>query len=118
MNAKHILPLIALGIAAAQAGERETFDFGWKFKYFGNDDPAEADSPTWTNGHQGGHPASYAVDGNLETRWCAPGPESGTVLAIATGFSDPVKLFMVYWEKPNHFDINIVVRCKDTSKNC
>ena len=118
MNAKHILPLIALGIAAAQAGERETFDFGWKFKYFGNDDPAEADSPTWTNGHQGGHPASYAVDGNLETRWCAPGPESGTVLAIATGFSDPVKLFMVYWEKPNHFDINIEVRCKDTSKNC
>ncbi|MBQ3144298.1 MAG: DUF4982 domain-containing protein [Akkermansia sp.] len=118
MNAKHILPLIALGVAAAQAGERETFDFDWKFKYFGSEDPAEAGSPTWCNGYQGGHPASNAIDGKLDTRWCAPGPESGNVLEIAPGFTEPVKLFMVYWERPNYFDINIKVSCKDASKDC
>ncbi len=118
MNAKHILPLIALGVAAAQAGERETFDFGWKFKYFGPNDPAEAGSPTWTNGHQGGHPASNAVDGNLETRWCARDQKPGHKLAIAPGVRDKVKLFMIYWEKPNNFKIDVNVICEDESKNC
>ncbi len=118
MNAKHILSLIALGVAAAQAGERETFDFGWKFKYFGPNDPAEAGSPTWTNGHQGGHPASNAVDGNLETRWCARDQKHGHKLAIAPGVKEKVKLFMIYWEKPNNFQIDINVVCEDESKNC
>ena len=35
MKAKYMLPLLALSVASAHAGERETFDFGWKFKYFG-----------------------------------------------------------------------------------
>ena len=29
MKAKYLLPLLALSVAAAQAGERESFDFGW-----------------------------------------------------------------------------------------
>ncbi|MBQ7023834.1 MAG: DUF4982 domain-containing protein [Akkermansia sp.] len=117
MNAKHILPLIALGIATAYAGERETFDFGWKFKYFGGFDPADAGSPTWSSGYQGGHPASHAVDGNLETRWCAPNSNAGHKLVVAPGFEDPVKLFLIYWEAPSTFDVTVKVVCHDESKN-
>ena len=117
MNAKHILPLIALGIAAAQAGERETFDFGWKFKYFGGFDPADAGSPTWCSGYQGGHPASHAVDGNMDTRWCAPSSKAGHKLVVAPGTEEPVKLFFIYWERPCSFEVNIKVVCHDESKN-
>ncbi len=117
MNAKHILPLIALGIAAAQAGERETFDFGWKFKYFGGFDPADAGSPTWCSGYQGNHSAAHAVDGNMDTRWCAPNEKAGHRLVIAPGFDDPVKLFLIYWEMPSTFDVEIKVVCQDESKN-
>ncbi len=117
MNAKHILPLIALGIAAAQAGERETFDFGWKFKYFGGYDPADAGSPTWSSGYQGNHSAALAVDGKLDTRWCAPNEKEGHRLVVAPGFDDPVKLFLIYWEMPSTFDVYIKVVCQDESKN-
>lgn len=117
MNAKHILPLIALSLATVSAGERETFDFGWKFKYFGGNDPADSGSPTWCTGYQGGHPASHAVDGNMDTRWCAPNSETGHKLVIAPGFTDPVKLFFIYWEKANMFDVNVKVVCHDESKN-
>ena len=117
MNAKYILPLIALGLASAHAGERETFDFGWKFKYFGGFDPADAGSPTWCDGYQGGHPASNAVDGNMDTRWCAPDSENGHIIAVAPGFEDPVKLFLIYWEFPCDFDVHIKVVCYDESKN-
>ena len=117
MNARYILPLIALGIASAHAGERETFDFGWKFKYFGGFDPADAGSPTWCSGYQGGHPASHAVDGNMDTRWCAPNSDASHKLVIAPGVKDAVKLFYIYWEKPNMFDVNVKVVCHDESKN-
>ncbi len=117
MNAKYILPLIALGIAAAHAGERETFDFGWKFKYFGGFDPADAGSPTWCSGYQGGHPASHSVDGNLDTRWCAPNSDAGHKLVVAPGVEEPVKLFFIYWENPSTFDVNVKVVCHDESKN-
>lgn len=117
MNAKHILPLIALSLATVSAGERETFDFGWKFKYFGGNDPADSGSPTWCTGYQGGHPASHAVDGNMDTRWCAPNSETGHKLVIAPGFTDPVKLFLIYWEKANLFDVKVQVVCHDESKN-
>lgn len=108
---------MALSCAALQAGERETFDFGWKFRYFGGYDPADAGSPAWADAYQGGHPASYAVDGNMDTRWCAPNSESGHRLVIAPGFEDPVKLFLVYWEQPSTFDVHVKVVCQDESKN-
>ena len=118
MNTKYILPLIALStVMTVQGGERESFDFGWKFKYFGGYDPADAGSPTWSDGYQGGHPASHAVDGNMDTRWCAPDSKSGHRLVVAPGFDDPVKLFLIYWEMPCTFDVKIKVVCMDESKN-
>ena len=96
MSTKYLFPLMALSLATATAGERETFDFDWKFKYFGGYDPALAGSAASADAHQGGHPASYAVDGNLDTRWCAPDQQTGHKLMIRPGFDDPVKLFFIY----------------------
>ena len=47
MKSKYILPLLAFSVASACAGERESFDFGWKFKYCGPGDPAEAGVPVY-----------------------------------------------------------------------
>ena len=48
----YILPMLALSVASAYAGERENFDFGWKFKYCGAGDPAEAGVPVYADSHQ------------------------------------------------------------------
>lgn len=104
---------MALSLATATAGERESFDFDWKFKYFGGYDPALAGSAAAANSHQGGHAASNAVDGNLDTRWCAPDQKAGHKLLIRPGFDDPVKLFFIYWEKVCNFDVVITVKCKN-----
>lgn len=118
MKARYMLPLLALSMATAWAGERETFDFGWKFKYFGPQDPSNAGIPTASTGHQGDHPEAYAIDNNLDTRWCAPNQKNGHRFIVTPGFKDPVKLFLIYWEKPNNFEVVIKVTCWDESKNC
>lgn len=117
MKAKYVLPLLALSVTSAYAGERETFDFGWKFKYFGSFDPSNAGIATASTGHQGDHPEAYAVDNNMDTRWCAPNQKNGHIFIVSPGFKDPVKLFLIYWEKPNNFDVVIKVNCWDESKN-
>lgn len=109
----YILPLLAMGLSNAYAGERETFDFDWKFRYFGPQDPAEVGAPTAADDHQGNNPASYAADGDLNTRWCAADQESGKMLTINTGFTDPVKLAVIYWEQVNDFDIFAEVHTAD-----
>ena len=102
MKAKHMLPLLALSVASAYAGDRETFDFGWKFKYCGSGDPAEAGVPVYADSHQGTHSAAYAVDGDLMTRWCAKDQYDGHYLVIRPGFKDPVKMAVIYWEQRNN----------------
>lgn len=98
MTFKYILSLVALGAVSAHAGDRQTFDFGWKFKYFGKDDPAEAGSPAQADSVQNGHPASHAIDGNLDTRWCASDAKSGHALTITTGWKKPVSQVRIHWE--------------------
>lgn len=105
MKSRYLLPLLALCMADASAAQRETFDFGWKFKYFGAHDPAEEGSPAYSDGHQGTHAASLAVDGNLMTRWCAPNQAPGHTFVVRPGFKDPVKLLVIYWEMRNNFDV-------------
>ncbi len=116
MKAKYLLPMLALSVAAAHAGERETFDFGWKFKYFGSGDPAEAGTPAYADSHQGTHPASHAVDGNLMTRWCAKDQFDGYQLTVDTGFDDPVKMAVVYWELRNNLTVDVEIDYADGSK--
>ncbi len=93
MKAHYILPLIALGVAAAYAGERETFDFGWKFKYYGT-----GDGPAHASSAQGWHPAGHAVDGDLNTRWCAANEKPGHSLTVKTGLQDKLKSVTIVWE--------------------
>ena len=109
MKAKYMLPLLALSVASAGAGERETFDFGWKFKYFGPGDPAEAGVPVMTDSHQGTHAAAHAVDGDLMTRWCAKDQRDGHYLMIQPGFSEPVKMAVIYWERLNNMSVKVVI---------
>ena len=116
MKAKYMLPLLAMSVASAYAGERETFDFGWKFKYFGSGDPAEAGVPVDTDSHQGTHPAAHAVDGDLLTRWCARNQGQGHYLLIRPGFSAPVKMAVVYWEKRNNMKLDVVIDHGDGSR--
>ena len=116
MRAKYLFPLMALSATLATAGERESFDFDWKFKYFGGYDPALAGSAATANSHQGGHPASHAVDNDMNTRWCAPNQSKGHKLTVRPNFNDPVQLFFIYWEKVCNFDVTITVKCKNGKK--
>ena len=109
MKAKYMLPMLALSVASAYAGERETFDFGWKFKYYGSGDPAEAGVPVYADSHQGTHPAAHAVDGDLMTRWCAKDQYEGHYLVIRPGFDDPVKMAVIYWEQRNNLTATVVI---------
>ena len=109
MKAKYMLPLLALSVASAYAGERETFDFGWKFKYFGSGNPAEAGVPVSTDSYQGTHPAAHAVDGDLMTRWCAKDQGQGHKLVIRPGFDDAVKMAVVYWESRNNLRLEVEI---------
>ena len=109
MKARHILPMLALSLCSAQAGERETFDFGWKFRYFGPENPADVGAPTTATDHQGNHPAAAAVDGDLMTRWCAADHKSGKVLTVRPGFDAPIKMAVIYWEQVNNCDVTVEI---------
>lgn len=98
MIAQYILPLLVWGTAVACAGERETFDFGWKFKYFGSGDPDEMGSPAKADSSQAGHEAHLAIDGNMSTRWCAADGKPGHSLSVRTGFQKKVKSIVIDWE--------------------
>ena len=116
MSAKILFPMMAFTTTLAMAGERECFDFDWKFKYFGGYDPALAGSSATATKYQGGHPASHAVDNDMNTRWCAPDPLGGHKLMVRPNFDDPVKLFFIYWEKTCNFDVTVTVKCKNGKK--
>ncbi len=94
MTAKYLLPLMALGAMSVYAGERESFDFGWKFKYYGTGDPG----PVKASSTQGGHPAMHAIDGKPETRWCASNEQPGQVFEVNTGFRDNIQNIVIIWE--------------------
>ncbi len=103
----YTLPVIALGmLPAALAGERESFDFDWKFKYFGNKEPAGSISPAQASASQPGHGAAYAVDGNPATRWCAPDGKTGYSIKVTPGTKAKVKTIEVKWEKANSFEVD------------
>ena len=109
MKARYMLPMLALSVASAYAGERESFDFGWKFKYFGPGDPAEAGFPVITDSHQGTHAAAHAVDGDLVTRWCAKNQYENHYLCINPGFTEPVKMAVIYWEQRNNMRVKVII---------
>ena len=100
-NLKILAALMAFGVTAVSAGERETFDFGWKFKYFGPEDPAMLGSHATADNTQGGHSAVLAVDGDSETRWCADDYHEGHFIELRPGITPRVKEIRMDWEQPN-----------------
>ena len=106
----YLLPMLALGMMSpVAAGERESFDFDWKFKYFGAGDPDDSTSPARASAHQPGHGASFAVDGDLSTRWCAPNENSGHSIEVTTGTKAKVHTIRVVWEKANNFNVDLEI---------
>ncbi len=93
------------------AGERESFDFGWKFKYYGagNPGPAKASST------QGGHPAIHAIDGDLKTRWCASSGAEGQVFEVTTGFANAIAEIIVIWEKDTPEEVQVTYKSGEES---
>ncbi len=102
MTARYILSLLALSAVAAWAGERESFDFGWKFKYYGAGNPGPAKASTT----QGGHPAIHAIDGNVNTRWCASSGTPGQTFEVNTGLDDAIQDIIIIWEKDSPGEVH------------
>lgn len=113
MNAKFLLPLLALSVAA-YAGERETFDFGWQFKYFGSEDPGSAHLPVRADTSQNGHPAAHAIDGNPNTRWTAANSNPGHYLQLDVNGAQ-VGSMEVLWENTHPKQVRVVCEKKDGS---
>lgn len=107
------MPMVILGTSAAWAGERETFDFGWKFRYYGLGEPDSISSPIAADGCQPGHPADHAVDGDSETRWCAMNPHPGHFLRLMPDHTQKVSCVEILWETASAKDVVVVFRPVD-----
>lgn len=116
MKAKYLLPIIALGMASASAGERESFDFGWKFRYFGPQDPADAGSPISADSYQGTHPAAHVIDGDLMTRWCAKDQKPDHWVFLRPEFKEPAREAVIYWESANEFHVTVDLEYSDSTR--
>ena len=92
-----------------ETASRESFDFGWTFKYFGSGDPVEASSNIRADSTERnkGHLAVNAIDGNDETRWCAADGKPGHHLTLDLSGKDRIETIKFHWE--NAAPQNIVV---------
>ena len=88
---------------------RESFDFGWTFKYFGEGDPVEdasnvrADSTERAKGHL----AVHAMDGDENTRWCAADGKPGHNLTVELSGRERVKSIDFYWENARRQELEL-----------
>ncbi len=106
----HLLPVLALGvIPVARAAERESFDFDWKFRYMGTGEPSLANSQAMASGSEPGNGPGNVVDGNLNTRWCAPDSLAGHFIQVQTGTRAKVKTIIVQWERENYFEVDVEI---------
>lgn len=110
IKAKYTLPsMLACLLPLVSAAERELFDFDWKFKYMGKGEPEMPDSPASASASEEGRPPACAVDGNLNTRWCAPDPRAGHFIQVHTGTRKKVRTIIIQWERPNNFEVDVEI---------
>ncbi len=113
MKVKYILTMIALCmLPTSLAGERENFDFGWKFKYMGKTVPEESAGPCKASASEAGHGAALAVDGDTSTRWAAPNGKTGHSIEVNLGGAKKISSIVVHWEKTNSFEVQVVLGTK------
>ncbi len=114
MNAKYILLLTMLSMmSASHAATRESFDFGWKFKYMGESVPAEPAGPASAPASQEGHPPAMAVDGDKSTRWTAPNEKTGHSIKVNLNGAKKLHSIVIHWEKANSFDVTAELETKN-----
>ena len=91
-----------------KGAQRESFDFGWSFKYFGTEDPLDGMFPVKASSMQPGNPAAHAVDGNRETRWCAADGKPGHSITVKIG-KQKVNKIVIHWEdaKPQEYELTL-----------
>ena len=88
--------------------ERECFDFGWSFRYFGPFSPDGAAVGIYApEGSQAGNPATHAIDGDRGTRWCAPDAKAGHSLLLNLDGKTPLKELKIYWEKADRQEVEV-----------
>ncbi len=107
MTKTTLLILSGLSALHASAGERETFDFDWQFKYFGPGEPPRI-SMANASSSEAGNPAENAIDGNPQTRWCAANGDQGHSLKIDLGKVRVIRSVEIIWEndKPKNVALN------------
>lgn len=110
MKTRHIIPMVLLGASSLWAGERETFDFGWKFRYYGLGGPGSVSRPVMADSEQPGHPAEHAADGDPRTRWCAADAAPGHYLRLMPDHTQKTARVEILWEKADAKDAVVVFR--------
>lgn len=110
MKTRHIIPAVLFAISPLWAGGRETFDFGWKFRYYGLGEPGSISRPVMADAMQPGHPAEYAADGDPQTCWRAPNPKPGHFLRLMPDPARETARVEILWEKEGAKDVIVVFR--------
>lgn len=100
----------------ATPATRESFDAGWKFARFGTladgtfrAEPGARASLITASSEEPGNPATQAVDGNRETRWCAAGDATNQWLVLDLGRREMLGGLRIVWEKAtaNPFSVEL-----------
>lgn len=118
MNWRVFLVLFGLaGMAAGAGRSRESFNDGWRFARFGmmpdgsvKAEPGATWSPVTASSEEKdkGNVVGNAVDGKLETRWCAADGRKGEWLQMNFGRMVDVRRAMVAWEKDERYSFTIM----------
>lgn len=113
MKGKYILAVIALCMQSASlAGVSENFDFGWKFKYMGENVPEDSAGPCKASASEAGNGPALAVDGDSATRWAAPNGKPGHSIEVNLGGAKKLSSIVVHWEKANSFEVQVELGTK------
>lgn len=107
MLALALVGLVSCGQDGDAATGRSTFDFDWNFKYFGPNDPQDDVAMVRADGAQAGHPAFHAIDGDMNTRWCAPDHKPGHSLTLETGVKNKIETIVLHWENAMPQDVEV-----------
>lgn len=64
-------------------------------------------SQTSASSSQNGHDTSHAVDGNLKTRWCTNGSQTGSWWQVDLGKQEHVRSLRIHWEMNNTYQYKV-----------
>ena len=101
---------ILMSTAVTWGGERISFDHEWQFKYLGKIAPEMPSCKVSADSEQAGHPASHAVDGSENTRWCANDGKGGHAITISPELKEKAKQVRIIWENARKKQIEVTLK--------